>query len=128
MCSMWIDGFAGVARHLNQSMTFAVVAAAPIEDVRAWGAKRNWHALRLLSSAGTSFKRDLHFEDGDGKQMPGLTVFALDAGGELRHFYSVTSILGEGQNRGLDLLTPVWNLLDLMPTGRGDWMPSRDYE
>jgi predicted dithiol-disulfide oxidoreductase (DUF899 family) len=25
--------------------------------------------------------------------------------------------------RGLDLLSPVWNLLDLTRAGRGDWMP-----
>ena len=31
---------------------------------------------------------------------------------------------GERRERGIDLLTPVWYLLDLTPAGRGDWYPS----
>jgi predicted dithiol-disulfide oxidoreductase (DUF899 family) len=128
MCSMWIDGFRGVARHLRETMTFAVVAAAPIEDLRAWGAKQGWDSLRLLSCAETSFKSDLHFEEPDGTQLPGFSVFALDGSGALRHFYSVSAILAEKEYRGIDLLTPVWNLLDLTPAGRGEWMPSLKQE
>jgi len=56
MCSMWIDGLNGVVHHLQQIMTFAVVATAPIEQLRAWGAKRGWRGLPLLSCAETSFK------------------------------------------------------------------------
>ena len=33
-----------------------------------------------------------------------------------------------GQFRGIDLLSPVWNLLDLTPEGRGDWEPSLAYD
>lgn len=29
--------------------------------------------------------------------------------------------------RGIDLLSPVWNLLDLTPQGRDDWYPGLDY-
>jgi len=29
-----------------------------------------------------------------------------------------------GKIRGIDLLSPVWNVLDLLPAGRGDWEPS----
>ncbi|MFE5399799.1 hypothetical protein ACFQ9Z_00035 [Streptomyces sp. NPDC056580] len=29
--------------------------------------------------------------------------------------------------RGIDLLAPVWHLLDLTPQGRGDWYPTLDY-
>jgi predicted dithiol-disulfide oxidoreductase (DUF899 family) len=32
------------------------------------------------------------------------------------------------QEREIDLLTPVWNLFDLTPEGRGeDWYPSLTY-
>jgi hypothetical protein len=31
-------------------------------------------------------------------------------------------------NRGIDLLSPVWNLFDLLPGGRGDdWYPKHRY-
>jgi predicted dithiol-disulfide oxidoreductase (DUF899 family) len=29
--------------------------------------------------------------------------------------------------RGIDALSPVWNLLDLTPAGRPDWWPGNDY-
>jgi hypothetical protein len=32
----------------------------------------------------------------------------------------------EDLERGIDLLSPGWNLYDLMPSGRGDWYPSND--
>lgn len=128
MCSMWIDGFCGIARHLRQTMTFVVVAAAPIGQLRSWGAKRGWDGLRLLSCANSTFKRDIHFEDSEGRQMPGVSVFAQDAEKTLRHYYSVSAVMGEGEYRGIDLLTPVWNLLDLTLAGRGSWMPSLEYD
>jgi len=32
------------------------------------------------------------------------------------------------EQRGIDMLSPVWNLLDLTPTGRPDeWYPTIDY-
>lgn len=128
ICNMWIDGFSGIARHLEQSMTFVIVAAAAIDALRSWGARRGWDRLRLLSCAETTFKKDLHFEEPDGAQLPGVSVFTTNEGGEIRHFYSVSAVLAEKEHRGIDLLTPVWNLLDLTPRGRGDWMPSLEYE
>jgi predicted dithiol-disulfide oxidoreductase (DUF899 family) len=29
--------------------------------------------------------------------------------------------------RGIDLLCPVWNVLDLTPAGRGNWYAALDY-
>jgi predicted dithiol-disulfide oxidoreductase (DUF899 family) len=55
-------------------------------------------------------------------------VFTRDADGALRHFYSAHSRMAEeiGQ-RGIDLMTPVYNFLDLTPPGRVDWHASLDY-
>ncbi|MDD5328553.1 MAG: DUF899 family protein [Sulfuricella sp.] len=51
-----------------------------------------------------------------------------DADGTLRHTYSAHPRMGaEIKERGIDLLTPVYNLLDLTPKGRGDWYASLDY-
>jgi predicted dithiol-disulfide oxidoreductase (DUF899 family) len=44
------------------------------------------------------------------------------------HCYTTVGSLVERHHRAMDLFTPVWNLLDLLPEGRGDWMPSHDYE
>jgi len=48
--------------------------------------------------------------------------------GTLRHFYSASAIMEENEYRGLGLFTPVWNLLDLTPDGRGDWFPGVQYD
>jgi len=33
-----------------------------------------------------------------------------------------------GELRGIDLMTPFWNILDLTPDGRGEWMPKLEYD
>lgn len=33
----------------------------------------------------------------------------------------------DGKFRGMDLLSPVWNFLDLTPEGRENWLPKREY-
>ena len=67
-------------------------------------------------------------ETDSGAQLPGLSVFVKDADNSVRHYYTVSAIMGDDHYRGMDLLTPVWNMLDLLPGGRGDWFPSLDYE
>lgn len=129
MCVLWTDGFNGIAHHIRQWANFAVVARAPAERFRAFGRKRGWTALRLVSSDGTGFKHELGFEDKDEGQLPGVSVMVRRPDGGLRHFYSGSAILdgAKGEYRGIDMLTPLWNLMDLLPGGRGDWMPQLEY-
>src|SRR5260221_333536 len=74
-----------------------------------------WTNMRLVSSAGNSFKRDYHAEDEDGAQLPVLSVFHRDADG-IRHFWS--SELGfappePGQDpRAIGTCEILWNLMD----------------
>ena len=49
------------------------------------------------------------------------------ADGAIYHRYTIGADLTNDSARGIDLLSPVWNLLDLTPTGRGDWYPSHEY-
>jgi predicted dithiol-disulfide oxidoreductase (DUF899 family) len=128
MCTMWIDGFNGIVHHLRQRANFAIVAQAETIDFCAWGRQRDWKNLRLVSSADTSFKTDLNFQDAEGNQFPGVSVIVRSSDGSLRHFYSASAIMKENEYRGLDLYTPVWSLLDLTPQGRGDWYPSLQYD
>jgi predicted dithiol-disulfide oxidoreductase (DUF899 family) len=48
--------------------------------------------------------------------------------GGMKHFYSSTAIMKNKINRGIDLLSPVWNIFDLTPEGRGDWNAKLNYE
>ena len=85
--------------------------------------------MRLLSAAeGSTFKYDLGSEDRDGGQDSTISVFTRDADGTLRHFYSAhPRMAADLAQRGIDLMTPVYNVLDLTPQGRGDWYASLDY-
>jgi predicted dithiol-disulfide oxidoreductase (DUF899 family) len=128
MCTMWIDGFNGVARHLAANVDFAIAAAADPPTLRWHARDRGWHDLRLLSCGGSTFKYDLRSEDAEGRQDSTISVFTRDRGGTIRHAYSSHPWMGEdARERGIDLLTPVYNLLDLTPQGRGDWSAQLAY-
>jgi predicted dithiol-disulfide oxidoreductase (DUF899 family) len=126
MCSMWVDGLHGVSHHLARHVALAIVAKAPLPKVRTWARRRGWDGLRLVSSYGTSFNEDLHAEYPGGGQRPMFSVLVRD-GGKVRHFYSLPANLLDDAERGIDLMSPVWNVLDLLPGGRGDWYASNSY-
>ena len=128
MCTLWIDGYNGVARHLAQNVDFAVVAAADPGPLRAHARRRGWDQLRLLSSAASTFKYDLRSEDEQGEQDSTVSVFTRDQDGTIRLHYSAHPRMSESiDQRGIDLLSPVWHLLDLTPRGRGEWYGGLDY-
>ena len=129
MCTMWIDGWNGVAHHLAQNVDVAIVAAADPATFRAHARKRGWDNLRLLSCRGNTFKYDLGSEDQDGRQDSTVSVFTKEKDGTLRHFYTAhPRMSADIKERGIDLLTPAYNVLDLTPQGRGDWYASFKYE
>jgi predicted dithiol-disulfide oxidoreductase (DUF899 family) len=128
MCTLVIDGWNGVAHHLAQNVDVAIVAAADPTALRAHARKQGWDNLRLLSCGANTFKYDLGSEDGEGNQDSTVSIFTRDKDGTLRHFYSAhPSMSNDIKERGLDLLCPVYNILDLTPQGRGDWYASFDY-
>ncbi|MGW1681689.1 DUF899 family protein [Saccharopolyspora sp. NPDC002376] len=128
MCTMWIDGFNGIAHHVEQNADLAIVAAADLPALREHARNRGWTNLRLLSAAKSTFKRDLGSEDEEGNQDSTVSVFTRDGNGEVHHFYSAHPRMSdEVDERGIDLLSPVWHVLDLTPRGRGDWYASLDY-
>ena len=48
--------------------------------------------------------------------------------GTVRHVYSRGAEMADDRReRGIDLLSPVWHLLDLTPQGRGAWYPRLVY-
>jgi predicted dithiol-disulfide oxidoreductase (DUF899 family) len=128
MCTSWIDGFNGVADHLAQNVNFAIVAAADPSALRAHARARGWNKLRLLSAASSTFKYDMGTEDRDGGQDSAISVFRTGSDGAIRHFYTAHPRMAPDiQERGIDLLNPIWNVLDLLPKGRGEWYPKLAY-
>jgi predicted dithiol-disulfide oxidoreductase (DUF899 family) len=125
MCSMWGDGYNAIAPHVSNKTNFVLVAKAPIARLRDWARARGWHNIRLLSSSDSTFNRDFGYEDDNG-QNPGLSIFRRK-GNDIYHFYASQAMMTPDRNRGIDLYTPVWNLLDLLPEGRQDWYPEHFY-
>jgi predicted dithiol-disulfide oxidoreductase (DUF899 family) len=123
MCSLALDSFNAEAPQLTRAVTFVVIAKAPIERVREWALKRGWKNLRMLSSFGNEFNKDMNLERPDYapdvKQLPGMSVFKKD-GDVVRHTYTALPHFDAKTVRGTDLLGGFWNLLDLTPEGRGN--------
>ena len=125
MCSMWADTYNEAARHVANRASLALVAKQEIGKLRAWARTKGWNQLRLLSAHDNAFIGDMGMEDDDFGQRPGASVFVRREGGVLEHTYTVEASL-DGKFRGVDLLSPVWHLFDLLPSGRGDFFPSHD--
>ncbi|MFE7788954.1 DUF899 family protein [Streptomyces sp. NPDC057460] len=128
MCTMWIDGFNGIAHHVAQNVDFAIVAAADLPTLRAHARDRQWENLRLLSAGAGTFKYDLGSEDAEGNQDSTVSVFTRDGNGSVRHFYSAHPRMSDDiDQRGIDLLSPVWHILDLTRRGRDNWFAELNY-
>jgi predicted dithiol-disulfide oxidoreductase (DUF899 family) len=128
MCTFLIDSLNGSAHHVAQNVDMAIVAAADPKMLRDHARARRWDNLRLLSCGPNTFKYDLMSEDKEGQQDSAMSVFTKEPNGSVRHFYTGHPSLGEDvRERGLDLLSPVYHLLDYTPQGRGDWYAGLDY-
>ena len=126
MCSMWADGWNAVTDHVDQNVDFALASHGTVSQNTALAETRGWTDLTWLSAAGTSFKQDFGSADADGNQWPFITVFER-VGDDVRLSYSGSAHIAGDHWRGVDLLSPVWHLLDLTRVGRGDFMPSLAY-
>ncbi len=125
MCTSLLDGLDGGAPDLVQRAGFAVVAKSPIDRLRSFAEERGWVKLRLVYSAGTTYTRVYHGETED-EQLSRMNVFGR-RGEMIRHLYATeqTPAAPGWDDRHVDLIWPLWNLLDLTPEGRGrDWRPA----
>jgi predicted dithiol-disulfide oxidoreductase (DUF899 family) len=128
MCTSFVDALNGIAGHLEQKVDLAIVVAADPATFRAHARSRGWNHLRLLSAGESAFKYDLASEDRAGNQDSTISVLTLGNDGIPRHFYTAHPRLSPDlKERGLDLLNPIWNFLDLTPNGREDFVAKLQY-
>ncbi len=130
MCTAMLDGMDGQVAHINQSISTAVVAKHDIRTIQEHAQTRGWRNLRLLSSAQNTFNADYRGEIG-GQQMTAANIF-VRKGDQIHHFWNsemnLAPTIDGGNMRHMDLLWPLWNVLDLTPQGRGEtWFPALDY-
>ncbi len=146
-CTHLLDGVDGTARHMPQRAALYAVAKSPIARLAAWRHSRGWNHLELLSTAGNDY--DAHYygdtealtpamreqrgyKAGEDWDEPMLNVFVKE-GDTIRHFWGSELFFAPndpGQDqRGLDFIDVLWNMLDTTPEGRGkEFFPKVDYE
>ncbi|WP_372717549.1 DUF899 family protein [Immundisolibacter sp.] len=132
LCTSMLDSLAGAAAHLAQHLDLVVVAKAAPQQLKAVADERGWGGLRLLSWGNTTFGRDYLTETADGAQMPMLNVFQRSASG-IHHAWGSELLYAPREpglhSRHVDLMWPLWNVLDFTPAGRGgDWLPRLHYD
>jgi len=130
-CTSILDGLDGESLHVNQRASFVVIAKSPLARIREHARARGWTDLRLLSSANNRYNADYYGENAKGEQRPALNLFTR-RGGKIFHSYCTELMFipaDPGQDpRHVDLIWPLWQLLDLTPEGRGaDWRPRLKY-
>ncbi len=130
-CTAVIDGFNGYSHHVRQQVELVVTAKASCEKLFKLAKGRGWNNIRLVSDKKNTYHQDYLAQFGsEEKLIPMLNVF-VNQDSEVRHFWATEMVFcsKEGQHpRHVDLIWPLWNLLDMTPQGRGnDWLPKVTY-
>jgi predicted dithiol-disulfide oxidoreductase (DUF899 family) len=120
-CTSILDGVDRAAPHITQCVNLAIVARSPIARILPFARDRGWQHLWLLSSAANSYNRDYHGESETGDQWPMMNVFVRRKG-KIHHTWGSEMFFtppDRGQDpRHVDLIWPIWQLIDLTPDGR----------
>ena len=128
-CSFWADGYDGVTAHLAARDTRLVaVSRAPRTKLEATARRMGW-TFPWYSSDESDFNYDFHVsfrpEEVVGgairynfapttttmTDLPGVSAFIREPDGAIYRSYSAYA-------RGLDMLNPAYQLLDITPLGR----------
>ena len=118
-CTLWADGYNGVASHLASRAAFVLVSPDAPAVQKTFAATRGWR-FRMASHQGTEFAQAMGYRTETGGWLPGVSVFCKEGDKVLR--VSDTA-LGP-----YDDFCSVWHLFDMLPHGAGDWRPKFKYE
>jgi predicted dithiol-disulfide oxidoreductase (DUF899 family) len=131
MCTAFLGAIDTPARDLSQRIAVAVLGRSPVSRQLAFARERGWRNLKFYATVGDDFARDYRGLAPDGSEWPALDVWIMREG-RVRHFWAAEMGGTEdpGQDpRGAPDPTPLWNILDLTPAGRGtNWYPKLAYE
>ncbi len=130
MCTSFLGAVDVPSRDISQRVAIAVIGRSPVARQLAFARERGWRNLEFYATVGDDFARDYRGLLADGSEVPALDVWVRQ-GDVVRHFWGAemggTADPGE-DGRGAPDPTPLWNILDLTPGGRGtDWYPKLAY-
>jgi len=127
MCTSILDGLESSLPTISNRCAFAAVISGSIEQANDVYQRKSWKNLTLLSAKSNTYNRDYFGELEDGSQIPMMNVFTRK-NENIYHFWGSELVFepAQGDPRHMDLLWPLWNALDLTPSGRGEEYPSVD--
>lgn len=106
-CTLWADGFSGVAYYIEMKMAFAVVSPDPFEIQKEFADSRGWK-FKMYSASGNTFTADMgYYTETDG-YWPGCSVFRKNADGSIHRVSK--DFFGPG-----DFYSSPWHFFDLIP-------------
>jgi predicted dithiol-disulfide oxidoreductase (DUF899 family) len=124
-CSFWADGYNGLRHHLPQrDVAFKVISRTSLEDIQEYRKRMGWE-FDWVSSSDSDFNLDFavssdkepaqRFPDApqmEGTETPGFSIFYRKNGDVYQTYFTT--------GRGLEVLNPVYQALDLVPKGRDE--------
>ncbi len=131
MCTSFLGAIDTSARDIAQRVAIAGIGRSPVNRQLAFARQRGWQNLKFYSTVGDDFARDYRGLASDGSEWGALDVW-VKRDGRVTHFWGdelgvETADPGEDPRAAPDP-TPLWNILDLTPAGRGtDWYPKLEY-
>ncbi|HET9639797.1 MAG TPA: DUF899 family protein [Allosphingosinicella sp.] len=131
MCTSFLGSLDIPAIDIAQRVALAVIGRSPVERQLAFARERGWRNLKFYATVGDDFPRDYRGLAPNGDEWASLNLW-VKKDGAVRHFWGASEAMGtEDPGQDAHLApdpTPLWNILDLTPGGRGkDWYPSLEY-
>lgn len=130
MCTALLGALDIPSRDITQRIAMAVIGRSPVSRQLAFARERGWRNLQFYATTSDDFAVDYRGLAPDGSEMPALDVW-IKRDGKVHHFWAgeMGGTEDPGQDpRGAPDPTPLWNILDLTPAGRGtDWYPKLEY-
>jgi len=114
-CTLWADGFRGLADHLERRCAFVLCSDDEPAKVAEFKRVRGW-TFRCVSGAGSDFAAAMGYRGENGKPHPGVSAFHKEPDGSIVR--TGHTPFGPG-----DDFCPVWPLFDLLKDGKGDFEP-----
>ena len=134
MCTSFVGSLDVPAPDIGQRLALAIVGRSPVARQLAFARERGWDHLKFYQTVGDDFARDSGaLTDGENGIDEGAAVVVWQRDGDgARLFWAAEGGL-ETADPGFDPHlapdpTPLWNILDMTPGGRGtDWYPKLEY-
>ena len=122
-CTLWADGFNGLANHLSDRAAFVLGSPDTPKVQREFADSRGWR-FRMVSYGKGTFAQDMGYESEKpnqyGRFMPGVSAFhKIDDGTIIR--------TGHTYFGPFDEFCSVWQLFDLLNDGVNEWSPKFEY-